>query len=107
MVTAVAVVVGLAAGVLAALCAAYRYALVRGIRDRHPLLWEELARPAPLGFPTPRSARRLSAFLRAGRHYTLNDADLAAAGRLYVVTSRTLAALVIATAAGLLLRSRA
>jgi hypothetical protein len=106
MVTVAAVVLVLAVGALAALCAAYRYALVRGIRDRHPRLWEELARPVPLGLPTPRSAWRLSAFVRAGRHYTLNDADLAAAGRLYVVTSRTLAALVIATAVGLLLRSR-
>jgi len=106
MVTAVAVVLGLTAGALAALCAAYRHALVRGLRDRHPRLWEELALAAPLGLSTPRSAWRLSAFLRAGRHYTLNDADLAAAGRLYVVTSRTLAVLVIATAVGLLLRSR-
>jgi len=61
---------------------------VRMLRERYPDVWEELARPAPLARPWSRSARRLAAFLRAGRHYGLNDADVAAAGRLCVVTGR-------------------
>jgi hypothetical protein len=88
--------VAAAAVVLGALCVSYRYALLRGLRDRHPSLWDELGRPAPLGPPTPRSGRRLGAFLRSGRYYTVNDADLAAAARLYVVTRRVLGALFVA-----------
>jgi len=85
-----------AALLLGALCAAYRYTLVRGLRDRHPSLWDELGRPAPLGLPRAAAARRLGAFLRSGRYYTVNDADVAAAARLYVVTRRGLGALVLA-----------
>jgi hypothetical protein len=87
---------------LAALCVAYRAALVRGLRERHPALWEELGRPTPLGVPGP-TGRRLGAFLRAERYYTLNDADLAAAARLYVVTRRALTAAVALGAVGWLL----
>ena len=91
-------VTGLAAAalLLGALCLSYRYTLLRGLRDRHPSLWDELGRPAPLGLPGPGAARRLSAFLRSGRYYAVNDADVAAAARLYVVTRRVLGALVLA-----------
>jgi hypothetical protein len=34
--------------------------------------------------------------MRSGRYYTVNDADVAAAARLYVVTRRGLGALVLA-----------
>jgi len=95
VVAAVSLVAAGAAGVLVALHAAYRRTLVRLLRDRHHDVWEQLARPAPLAPPWRRSARRLAAFLRAGQHYRLNDADLAAAGRLCVVTARA------AVAAGL------
>jgi hypothetical protein len=88
VVAAVALVAAGAAGVLAALHAAYRRTVVRLLRDRHPQVWEQLGRPAPVAPLWGRSARRLAAFLRAGRHYGLNDADVAAAGRLCVVTGR-------------------
>lgn len=64
-----------AALALAALSLAYWRTLVRGLRERHPVLWSRLG-------------GRVGAFLRAGGHYALNDADLAAAGRLHVVTGR-------------------
>ena len=93
LVTGAAVAVAVALG---ALCVSYRRLLLRGLRDRHPVLWDELGRPAPLGVPTADARRRLGAFLRSGRYYTINDADVAAAARLYVVTRRALAALVLA-----------
>src|SRR5688500_18168617 len=60
---------------LGALSLAYRRTLVRGLRERHPALWSRLG-------------GRVGPFLRAGGHYELNDADLAAAGRLHGVTWR-------------------
>jgi hypothetical protein len=88
-----------AALLLGALCLSYRYTLLRGLRARHPSLWDELGRPAPLELPRRGASHRLGAFLRSGRYYTVNDADVAAAARLYVVTRRVLGALVLAGAA--------
>ena len=82
----------LAALSLAGLSLAYRRALVRGLRERHPALWAELAGASGRATPFTPGGRRLARFLRAGRHYSLNDADLAAAGRLYLVTGRVAAA---------------
>jgi hypothetical protein len=52
----------------------------------------------------------VAAFLRAGGHYRLNDADLAAAGRLHLVTARSSAAflllLLVSVGAWLLLARR-
>jgi len=78
---------------LAALSLAYRRTLVRGLRERHPALWSRLG-------------ARVGPFLRAGGHYELNDADLAAAGRLHLVTWRAavgLGVLLLGLAAWLLL----
>jgi len=91
--SAAAVLAALTACVLGALSVAYRRTLVRLLRERHEALWEELGRPPASELPWDRGARRLRAFLRAGRHYALNDADVAAAGRLLVVTERAAAAL--------------
>jgi hypothetical protein len=96
---ALLVALGVAAAALAIATVAYRRLFVRLLRERHAPLWEELGRPEPLIVPWAHAARRLRAFLRAGRHYTLNDADVAAAGRLHVVTARALAALISAAAA--------
>jgi hypothetical protein len=90
-------VAGLGACALAALSLAYRRTLVRLLRERHTAVWAELGHPAPLAAPARAGARALAAFLRAGRHYTLNDTDVAAAGRLYAVTAR--GALLLATVA--------
>jgi hypothetical protein len=97
---AVALVAAGAVCVLTALHVAYRRTLLRMLRDRHPDVWEELARPGWPEWPWSASARRVAAFLRAGRHYALNDADLAAAGRLCLVTGR--AAAVVAVVGALL-----
>lgn len=85
----------LAALVLGGLSLAYRRALVRGLRERHPALWAELAGASGRGAPFTPGGRRLARFLRAGRHYAVNDADLAAAARLYLVTGRVAAAVAL------------
>jgi len=82
----------LAALFLGGLSLAYRRAVVRGLRERHPALWAELAGTSGRGAPFTPGGRRLARFLRAGRHFSVNDADLAAAGRLYLVTGRVAAA---------------
>ena len=105
-----ALVTGAAALALAALARIYRRTLVRGLRSRHPAAWEALERPGEGDVPWSPASRRLGAFLRAGGHYRLNDADLAAAGRLHLVTGRSgaglLLLLVLALGAWLLARPR-
>ena len=91
---------GVAALALGALSRIYRRTLVRGLRLRHPDAWEALARPGERGPPWSPGSRRLAAFVRAGGHYRLNDADLAAAGRLHLVTGRSSALLLIVLLAG-------
>ena len=63
-------------------------ALLRRLRERHPPRSGRSSR-ARAGRAAPfAGGRRVARFLRAGQHYTVNDADLAAAGQLRVVTWR-------------------
>lgn len=97
----------LAALVLAALSLAYRRALVRGLRERHPVVWATLGGPGQGAAPRTPGARRVARFVRAGGHFSLNDADLAAAGRLHLVTSRAAAGVLLLGVAVWLLLARA
>lgn len=86
---------GVAALALGALSLGYRRTLVRGLRTRHAAAWQALERPGERAVPWEPGNRRLAAFVRAGGHYRLNDADLAAAGRLHLVTARSSAVLAV------------